>query len=220
VSVWTVVVAAGRGDRYGGAKQYEPLGGRRVLDHALADARAHSDGVVLVVAPERTGDAEPAADVVVSGGTTRSGSVRAGLAALPADAEVVLVHDAARPLAGPALFAAVVAAVRGGADAAVPVVAVTDTIRTVGDAGDGKPGRTLDRASLVAVQTPQGFRADVLRAVHAGEPEGTDDASLVDEHGGVVVTVAGHAANRKITEPLDLEIAGLLLAAHVGEQHR
>jgi 2-C-methyl-D-erythritol 4-phosphate cytidylyltransferase len=212
VSVWAIVVAAGSGSRFGGPKQYEALGTHRVLDYALADARAHADGLVLVVAPERAADAEPAADAVVAGGATRSASVRAGLAAVPADAEVVLVHDAARPLAGAELFGVVLAAVREGADAAVPVVPVTDTIRT--RPGGGDPGRTLDRATLVAVQTPQGFRAEVLRAVHAGDPEGTDDASLVDDAGGRVVLVDGHAANRKITEALDLEIAAALLVAH------
>ncbi|HWH35822.1 MAG TPA: 2-C-methyl-D-erythritol 4-phosphate cytidylyltransferase, partial [Acidimicrobiales bacterium] len=111
MKVWTVVVAAGRGERFGGAKQYEVVAGRRVLDWALGAARTVSEGVVVVVDPAGTGAPEPGADVVVAGGATRSASVRAGLAAVPADAEVVVVHDAARPCASPALFAATVAAV-------------------------------------------------------------------------------------------------------------
>src|SRR5688500_19055396 len=94
--VWTVVVAAGSGDRYGTPKQYERLVGKRVLDWSLAAARGSSDGVVVVVPPNRTSEPERA-DAVVAGGDTRSMSVRSGLTAVPDDAEVILVHDAARP---------------------------------------------------------------------------------------------------------------------------
>lgn len=198
--VWTIVVAGGGGRRYGGPKQYESLGEARVLDLAVATARRASDGVVLVV---------PAEDVEreggVAGGATRSESVRNGLAAVPPEATVVCVHDAARPLATPELFAAVVAAIAAGADAAVPALPVTDTVKVV-DA-DGTVVSTPDRSSLVAVQTPQAFRADVLRRAHAAGGEGTDDATLVERAGGRVVTVAGEAWNHKITEPDDLERA-------------
>lgn len=203
--VWTIVVAGGGGRRYGGPKQYESLGEARVLDLAVATARRASDGVVLVV---------PAEDVEreggVAGGATRSESVRNGLAAVPPEATVVCVHDAARPLATPELFAAVVAAVAAGADAAVPALPVTDTVKVV-DA-DGTVVSTPDRSSLVAVQTPQAFRADVLRRAHAAGGEGTDDATLVERAGGRVVTVAGEAWNHKITEPDDLERARAWLA--------
>lgn len=200
--VWAVVVAAGSGERYGAPKQYERLGDRRVLDWSLAAARRAADGVVLVVAPTRAGDDEPGADTVVAGASTRSGSVRAGLAAVPPEAEVVVVHDAARPAASPALFAAVVAAVRAGADGAVPGVPVVDTVkRVVG----GVVVETLDRSTLVAVQTPQAFRADVLRSAHAGGGEATDDGALVEAAGGRVVVVAGEPDNVKVTTPADLE---------------
>lgn len=197
MTVWTVVVAGGGGRRFGARKQYEQLGAGRVLDAAVATARAASDGVVVVV-PDEDAEREGA----VAGGSTRSASVRAGLAAVPAGADVVCVHDAARPLASPALFAAVIAAVRDGADAAVPAVPVTDTIKVVDAAG--RVLSTPDRATLVAVQTPQAFRASVLRAVHADGGEGTDDAALVEATGGVVVTVAGEERNAKITTPDDL----------------
>ena len=146
----------------------------------------------------------------VAGGRTRAESVRRGLAAVPIEATVVCVHDAARPLASGALFAAVVDAVAGGADGAVPAVAVTDTIKVVDPTG--AVVATPERSTLVAVQTPQAFRADVLRRAHAGRVEGTDDASLVELAGGRVVTVPGEAWNRKITTPDDLDWARRWLA--------
>src|SRR4051794_41319434 len=106
--VWAIVVAAGSGTRFGGAKQYAPLAGRRVLDWSVAAARSVADGVVLVLPAQDVddGEHEPAVDVVVAGGASRSASVRAGLAAVPDDADVVLVHDAARPAASPRLLPA------------------------------------------------------------------------------------------------------------------
>jgi 2-C-methyl-D-erythritol 4-phosphate cytidylyltransferase len=203
-SVWTIVVAAGAGQRYGGAKQYERLGDRRVIDWSLATAAAATDGVVAVVA--EAAPVEVVADHTVTGGLTRSASVRAGLAAVPEAADVIVVHDAARPLASPGLFAAVIGAVRDGADAALPAVPVTDTIRH----RDGNP---VDRDELLAVQTPQAFAAGRLRAVHAQKPEATDDASLVEAAGGTVVVVAGESRNAKITSPDDLVVAAALLGA-------
>jgi 2-C-methyl-D-erythritol 4-phosphate cytidylyltransferase len=202
-------VAAGRGTRFGGAKVEEDLGGRRVLDWSLDAARAASDGVVLVVAPERAGRTEPGVDAVVPGGETRSDSVRAGLAAVPAAATVVVVHDAARPFAGAPLFDAVVAAVRDGADAAIPGVPVVDTVKRV---RDGRVVETVDRAELVAVQTPQAFRAEALRSAHARGGDATDDAALVERAGGRVVVVPGDPSNAKVTTPADLAALRAALA--------
>jgi 2-C-methyl-D-erythritol 4-phosphate cytidylyltransferase/2-C-methyl-D-erythritol 2,4-cyclodiphosphate synthase len=207
-SVWAIVVAAGAGERFGGAKQYARLGGRRVLDWAVAATRGACDGVVLVVPPERVGDQEPAVDAVVAGGATRSGSVRAGLAQVPPDAAVVVVHDAARPLATADDVRSVVEAVREGADAAVPGVAVTDTIRRRG-------GGVVDRTTLVAVQTPQAFRAEALRQAHAGGGEASDDASLVEAAGGNVVVVEGRPSNAKLTHGDDLAAARALVSGTV-----
>src|SRR5262245_61649563 len=128
-SVWAIVVAAGSGSRFGAPKQFQPLGGRRVLDWSLDAARSVSAGVVVVLPPAKVRAGEPAADAVAAGGASRSASVRSGLALVPPDADVVVVHDGARPLAGPELFAAVVGAVRAGADAAVPGVPLADTLR-------------------------------------------------------------------------------------------
>jgi 2-C-methyl-D-erythritol 4-phosphate cytidylyltransferase len=202
--VWAVVVAAGSGQRFGSAKQYAPLAGRRVLDWSIDAARSVADGVVLVVPAECLDDPEPAVDAVVGGGATRSESVRAGLAAVPAEAGVVVVHDGARPVASHAVFRAVVDAVLAGADAAVPVVEVVDTI------SDPK-GEPVDRDRLRAVQTPQGFSADALRRVHAVRPEATDDATLVVAAGGRLRHVQGERWNLKVTEPDDLLVAGAIL---------
>lgn len=201
---WVIVVAAGSGSRFGGAKQYAALAGRRVLDWSVDAARSVADGVVLVVPPEAATETEPAVDVVVAGGATRSASVRAGLAVVPDDAEVVLVHDAARPLASHSVFRSVVDAVLAGADAVVPVVGVVDTVTDV-------HGVPVDRDGLRAVQTPQGFAARSLRAVHAGRPEATDDATLVVAGGGRLRQVHGERWNLKITERDDLVVAEAIL---------
>ena len=283
--VWTVLVAAGEGRRFGAPKQLQPLGGRRVIDWAFDAAAAASHGVVVVAAAEQAqhlregpaalrtaagsispGDRRPASGetspgpdtadpgepmgntssrpagsraspgpdtadpsepmgntssrpaggraspgpdteiIVTAGGATRSESVRAGIAATPADADVIIVHDAARPLATGAIFAAVTAAVAAGHDGAVPVVAVADTIRHTRDG-------PLDRSRLRAVQTPQAFRADLLRRAHATGGEATDDATLVEAAGGKVQLTDGEPDNLKITTPGDLHVAEALLAA-------
>jgi 2-C-methyl-D-erythritol 4-phosphate cytidylyltransferase len=199
VTTWAIVVAAGRGERFGGPKLQTVLNGRRALEWSVDAARAACDGTVLVVAP---GD-DPGVDVdrCLPGGATRSDSVRAGLAAIPDDADVIVVHDAARPAARVSLFNAVITAVRNGADAAIPGVPVTDTIKRVdGDVVIDTP----DRSSLIAVQTPQAFRADALRAAHADAGDATDDAALVELRGGRVVVVPGDASNRKLTAPDDI----------------
>ena len=207
---WAIVVAAGRGARYGGPKQYDVIGGRTVLARSVALARAACDGVVVVVPAEDAANPVDGADRIVAGGASRSASVRAGLAALPDDAEVVVVHDAARPLAGPELWAAAIAAVVSGADAALCAVAVTDTVKRVH--GEDVVA-TVDRTELVAVQTPQAFRAAALRAAHAAGLDATDDGALVEAAGGRVVVVPGSVTNLKITHPHDLAVAEALLGA-------
>jgi len=205
------VVGGGSGRRFGLAKQYEALGEVRVIDRSVAVAREASDGVVVVVPPE---DAER--EGAIAGGATRSESVRAGLSAVPPDATIICVHDAARPLATVDLYRRAIAAVRNGADAAIPAVAVADTIKIV---ADGIVVSTPDRASLVAVQTPQAFRAGVLRAAHESGGDATDDAALVEGLGGVVAVVDGEMTNRKITVPDDLVWArDQIVNDHEGDQ--
>ncbi len=210
--VWAVVVAAGGGRRFGQPKQFARLGGRTVVEHAVAACRPAADAVVLVL-PEGSADQGYGADRVVAGGPTRSDSVRRGLAAVPPEVPVVIVHDAARPLARPALFAAVLGALAdgtvGGAICAVPV---TDTLKRL-DPGASVVAATVERAGLVAVQTPQAFVAETLRRAHAEDPEATDDAALVEAIGVRVAVVAGDPRNLKLTTPEDLVLAEALLGA-------
>jgi 2-C-methyl-D-erythritol 4-phosphate cytidylyltransferase len=162
-----------------------------------------ADFVVLVVPDEYDGPGE-GADAVVPGGDTRAASVRAGLKALP-DCDIVVVHDAARPLASQRLFTAVVDAVTAGADAAIPGLRVTDTVKRIANRdGQSIVVGTIDRSELVTVQTPQAFRRDVLERAHHTLSDATDDAALVEAMGGVVVIVSGEVSNLKITDPSDL----------------
>lgn len=201
---WAVVVAGGEGRRYGGPKQFALLEGRSVLDWSVRAARSVADEVVLVLPEGRLSDrsSHGGCSIVTAGGPSRASSVRAGLGLVPDDVEIVVVHDAARPLASPALFEIVVAAVRGGAAGAIPGLAVVDTLKRV---GAGRVLATVDRSDLVAVQTPQGFRARLLRQAHIGLPEATDDAALLEAIGERVVVVPGEAWNLKLTEQDDLE---------------
>ncbi len=214
--VWSIVVAGGAGRRFGDMKQFSTLGGRPVLAWAVEACRPSSAGVVLVLPAGLDAQDHYGADAVVSGGPTRADSVRCGLAPIPLDAEVIVVHDAARPLAAAGLFDAVIAAVtEGGADGAVPGVPPSDTIKAVDAAGNVTS--TLKRSDLVAVQTPQAFRAVVLRRAHDGAgPDATDDAMLVEALGATVRVVPGDPDNLKITAPDDLAAAERLLASRWG----
>jgi 2-C-methyl-D-erythritol 4-phosphate cytidylyltransferase len=203
-----IVVAAGGGERFGAPKQFLLLGPTRLVDRAVTAASEACDEVILVLPAGHVWDGAPVT-ATVSGGATRAASVRAGLAAVSASADVIVVHDAARPLATPHLFRAVIGAVRGGADAAVPVVAITDTVKRV-DAG--RVLDTVPRDNLVAVQTPQAFRSDALRSAHASGADATDDAALIEAAGGTVLTVAGEPRNLKVTTITDLTVAAALLA--------
>ncbi|MBM3657136.1 MAG: 2-C-methyl-D-erythritol 4-phosphate cytidylyltransferase [Actinobacteria bacterium] len=198
--IWTIVVAAGAGTRFGGPKQFETLGDRRVMDWSVTIAREASDGVVVVLPPD-VAESEGG----IAGGATRSESVRHGLAAVPKNATIICVHDAARPFANEDDFARVIDAIANGADGAVPAIPVADTIKVVDDTG--QVIRTPSRGSLRAVQTPQAFRAEMLRRAHASRGESTDDAALVEAEGGKVVVVDGDVLNRKITTRDDLEWA-------------
>ncbi len=220
--VAAVVPAAGRGERLGLGtdKALHPLAGEAMLVHSVRTLASRVD-LVVVAAPEgrveqvRTllAGAHDGADlVVVEGSGTRTGSVRGCLAVLPTSVEVVLVHDAARPLVPAALVAAVVDAVEGGADAVVPGQPVADTVKQVDAVGTVVA--TLDRSALRAVQTPQGFRRSVLDAAYGGRADAvtTDDAGLVELAGGRVLVVPGADEAFKVTRPLDLVLAEAVLA--------
>jgi 2-C-methyl-D-erythritol 4-phosphate cytidylyltransferase len=207
------VVAAGRGERLGDErpKAFARLAGRVLLAESVErlDASPWVDAIVVVAPPEWEEAVivlaeELAAGKVaasVTGGATRAESVRAGLAEVPDEADVILVHDAARPLVTDELVERLIRALGEGYDGAIPALPVVDTVKRV---RDGVVVETLPRAELVAVQTPQAFVAPVLRAAAAGE--GTDCASLVEAAGGRVRVVEGDPRLLKITTPDDLAL--------------
>lgn len=233
--VAVLVPAAGLGTRLGpGApKALRELAGVSLLSHAVRRvARAPSVGCVVVAAPPGEAvsvremlDAEvlrveasgveaptPVRLIVIEGGSSRQESVGRALAAAPPSFPIILVHDAARALAPPDLVERVAAAVRGGHDAVIPVLPVVDTIKQV-DESDAVIG-TVDRSVLRAVQTPQGFRREVLAAAHASAVDQlTDDAGLAEKIGVRVHCVPGAETALKITRPFDLAVAALLLDA-------
>ena len=214
-----MLVAAGRGERLGEdrPKAFARLGGLPLLAEPLRrlDASEWIDGIVVVAPPEWEEPAILVAEEIgatkvtacVTGGGTRSASVRAGLAEVPDGAAVVLVHDAARPLLPPDLIGRLLDALVQGFDGAVPGLPVADTVKR---ARDGVVVETPAREELVAVQTPQAFVASVLRAAATGE--GSDCASLVEAAGGRVAVVAGDERLLKVTTPDDLRRVEAMLA--------
>jgi len=146
---------------------------------------------------------------VVAGGNTRSESVRCGLRALPAKTQIVIVHDAARPLAKASLFTQVIEKIIDGYDGATCYLPVSDTIKSLGQDGNIS---TLDRSKLIAVQTPQAFSFPILQKVHSTNPEATDDVALLEGIGAKIALVKGDPTNLKITEPHDIAILEYLAA--------
>lgn len=199
MTVAAIVVAGGSGERFGGLKQFAELHGQTLASISVQRCRDVAQRVVVVVPASYEGDGE-GADAVVRGGATRSDSVRAGLGEC-GDADIVVIHDAVRPAASRALFLRVVEEVRHGAAAAIPGVAVTDTIKVV---HGGVVAGTPPRDELVAVQTPQAFRTDILLRAHEQGGVATDDAALVEALGEKVHVVLGETGNFKVTEPSDL----------------
>ncbi len=219
MTVGVVVPAAGAGTRLGpGApKALRDLAGEPLLVHAVRRLRACPSVGPLVVAAPPGSVAEVEAllaaygVLVVAGGAERQESVSAGLAALPPEVDLVLVHDAARALVPVDVVEAVVSALRDGAAAVVPVVPVADTVKRVGISGEVLA--TVARDDLRAVQTPQGFRRDVLEEAHrAAASPLTDDAGLVEAAGVTVRTVPGSPEAFKVTTPFDLLVAEAVLA--------
>jgi 2-C-methyl-D-erythritol 4-phosphate cytidylyltransferase len=207
-TVAAILVAAGSGTRLGAdvPKAFVPVAGRTLLEHAVdrfTDCAAVSRVVVVAPAAHVTRAAELSDVTVVPGGATRQESVAAGLAALDADVDHVLVHDVARPFVPAAVIEAVVAALRDGASAVVPVVPIHDTVRRVDS--DGSLAGVVDRSTLAAVQTPQGFLRSVLADAHASAVTAlTDDAALVEALGHRFVPFPGADESFKITSPADL----------------
>lgn len=209
-----LIVAAGRGERLGSdrPKAFVVCGGRPLVAWSVA-ALAEVPEIVATVVALPPGEEAPAGTLGVPGGAQRSHSVRAALAAAPPDADVVLVHDAARPFLTAEIASACLAAL-GGADAAIAAAPLADTVK---EAEGDRVVRTLDRARLWAVQTPQVFRRDALERALAQPDEvlaaATDDAALVEAAGGQVRLVAVSRWNLKVTGPDDLRAAEALMVA-------
>jgi 2-C-methyl-D-erythritol 4-phosphate cytidylyltransferase len=214
VSVWAVLVAAGRGERLGEErpKAFVRLGDLPLLAEPLRrlDESEWVDAIVVVAPPEWEEPAILCAEEIgaskvascVTGGETRVDSVRAGVAEVPEDAAVILVHDAARPVLPPEVVARVLEGLAAGFDGAVPGLRVIDTVKRV---RDGVVAETLPRDELWRVQTPQAFVAPILRAALASPGAATDCASLVEARGGRVTVVEGDERLSKVTERADLE---------------
>jgi 2-C-methyl-D-erythritol 4-phosphate cytidylyltransferase len=221
--VGVVVVAAGRGTRFGGEtpKQYQPIGGVPMVLRAVRPFAAHPDvAQVVLVLPPADAAAPPAflrgvagvGLVVVAGGAERSDSVSAGLRALGPECTVVLVHDAARPFVGRAVIDAVIAHARAG-EGAVAAVRVNDTLKQAAAEDATRVARTVPRDGLWRAQTPQGFPRAVLERAYAaaqGEGGATDDAALVERTGVSVRLVPDSPRNMKVTTSEDLALAELL----------
>jgi 2-C-methyl-D-erythritol 4-phosphate cytidylyltransferase len=201
-----VLVAAGSGERFGRPKASVRLAGRTLLEWSAAAFEGFSDRV-LVLRPEDLEGCRLPGWKAVAGGARRRDSVAAGLDALDPATETVLIHDAARPLVSAEVVSRVAAAL-ASSDAVVPGVPVSDTIKRV---KGSRVVETPDRAALVAVQTPQGYRLDLLRrALAASEADATDEAGLIEALGEAVTVVPGDPANLKVTREIDLEIAEIL----------
>lgn len=200
--VWAIVLAGGTGTRYGLLKQLEELAGMRLVDHTVGAARRTCDRVALVLPDGLAWDGEPV-DRLAVGGDHQSSSLRAALAAVPDTAGVLVVADPAHPLAADRIFTDVVAAVRGGADGAVPVVPMLEVVQRV---VDGVVVETLPKPDTVVAQSPQAFRADVLRAAHAGAPRPVENSGMLAALGHRVVTVPGDPANLHVATAEDLGV--------------
>jgi 2-C-methyl-D-erythritol 4-phosphate cytidylyltransferase len=207
LSVWAIVLAAGNAERFGGGKQWARLGCERLVDRSVATAAITCDEVVVVLPPGTGWDGAPVA-AAVAGGDVRAASVRAGLAVVPDWVDVVVVHDAAHPLASRALFDAVLHEVAHGADAAVPVMPASETVVEV---RRGALVALPSSAPLALAQTPHAFSARVLREAHRDSPPSRDDASLLVERGAHVVAVPGETTNVHVTTPAELEMAERIL---------
>jgi 2-C-methyl-D-erythritol 4-phosphate cytidylyltransferase len=220
-ATWAVVVAAGQGERLGvdRPKAFAKLGGRALLAESLERLEASEwiDAIVLV-APE--GWEEPSillaeelgagkVSACVAGGAKRADSVRAGMAEVPEDALVVLVHDAARPVLPEEVIGRVLGPLGEGWDGAAPALPVADTLKRA--AGDGSVQETVDRSGLYAVQTPQAFLAPVLREAVADGADASDCAGLVERRGGRVKLVDGDRRLLKVTTAADLAFVESLL---------
>lgn len=201
-AVWAIVLAAGSGSRFGRRKQFERIGGRRLVDCVVNNATGSCDHVALVLPPGHVWNG-PGVDRLAAGGRHRSTSVRAGLALLPADTEIVVIADAAHPLASQSLYRALIDKVRCGADGAVPGLPPLEIIQRVRHA---RVTETVPKDDLVMTQTPQAFRFDLLQTAHRDLPETVDDSSLLVELGHQIQVIPGEPWNLHVSTPAELTV--------------
>jgi 2-C-methyl-D-erythritol 4-phosphate cytidylyltransferase len=215
-AVWGVVYAAGYGRRFGGYKQFERIGDERLVDRCVRTLRAVCDGVVVVVPSGFTWDGPPV-ERAVPGGETNPDSVRAGVDAVPADAEIILLHSPSHPLATVGLARAVLQAVqREGVEVAVPGLPLHDTLKRID--GGGRIVATLPKPECRLVQAPMAFRAEVLRRSLATGIQDTDAQTIAERAGAVCVTVPGSPFNLHVTSSLELEMIRRLAPLADGEE--
>ena len=205
--MWGVVYAAGSGQRFGGFKQFEYIGQSRLVDRCVAALAPVCDHLVVVLPPsvEWTGAAVSA---VVTGGATNPDSVRAGVAAVAADAAVIVLHSPSHPLASPALARRVVERLATGVDGACPVAPIHDAIRRLDDVGEIV--EVISKEHIVSVQMPLAFRADVLRNALARETSDSDAQTIVERYGAHIGTIVGESTNIHITTRAEMEMARYL----------
>jgi len=220
-SVWAIVLAGGGGNRFGGLKQFAQLDGQTLLERVVHLAAKCCDGVVVVLPAAQAQDAryDKAGQITAIGGATRAESVRSGLAALPAEADTVVITDAAHPLASAVLYERVIQAVQAGADGALPGLPLADAIKrlepvdqlTEGGPLLGLAGATTAAGGNVSAQMPMAFRLAALRSAHARIGDAVEDSAMVTADGGRVVVVPGEPTNVHVTTPAELAIAQALL---------
>jgi 2-C-methyl-D-erythritol 4-phosphate cytidylyltransferase len=212
MSVWGVVLAGGGGTRFGGLKQFAVLDGKTLLERVVDIAAERCDGVIVVLP---SGHEWSGKGTRATGGATRAESVRSGLRALPEDAEIVCITDAAHPLATPVLYERVIAAVRAGADAALPGLPLTDAIKKL--EGESSPeilgvaGATTPAGGSVSAQMPMAFSVPVLLRAHSEIEDAVEDSGMVAAVGGRVVVVPGEPTNVHVTTPAELIVAQALV---------
>jgi 2-C-methyl-D-erythritol 4-phosphate cytidylyltransferase len=219
-SVWAVVLAGGGGNRFGGLKQFATLGGQSLLERVVQLTGKCCDGVVVVLPAgqqQQERQYDEAGQITAIGGATRAESVRSGLAALPPQAGVVVITDAAHPLATVTLYQRVIAAVQAGADGALPGLPLADAVKrlepdlTLDGTLLGLAGATTAAGGNVSAQMPMAFRLEALRDAHARIGDAVEDSAMVTANGGRVVIVPGEPTNVHVTTPADLAIAEALL---------
>lgn len=208
---WIIIVAAGSGVRFGQLKQFLLLEGKPVLQWSLQAIEPLKLGVIVVLpsgvkAPDLDG-----VDYFIEGGKTRAESVRRGIDLVPTEAEVIMIHDAARPIASTKLFDSIIKAIQNGADAAIPGLRIPDTLKKV----QGGKVQTVPREDFILSQTPQGFKAQVIRKAHEVDIEATDDAALVEALGLKIDIVKGEPYNMKITYPHDLVLLSSIIRSGI-----